>query len=646
MATFRLRTSWTVRARTYYANLDLNSRRYGLPATCWTIEQWRILEKQSEERPLSTTDMTAYRRVVKLMVKNRESKRILSLPSSLVTRREVHRLFIVMEELIDETPMEASTKSKWSSIFRKVVIDTSRAQTLAEHLTRTALRFRSQLRARYGPRALISDLVGESGDLDTRPPLATLHHSSVSQLLKKVETRLELDLVKIRAACISQLRAYAELRRLLTELGQEGGFSPSDLELGRRILIGANYVGKRIENWELRNQPRRMLALYRRIISEDRLAQADRLNQLLFWNGISYLNAVYPEKSKFLSGVRAAQYLFLPERMMSAELVAALVLLLTYTGWNSKSLIDMETDNIHIENTQAQIQGFKSKTGDYTPIVILDTTHTYAVESLRLLLWNRSQLINLGFIDKAQKKLWFSWSLSSGPLKHQYVCFEHALKQLQERFGLPRFSLEQIRPQKLAHEALRTRDPEKVRRIAGHQSLSTTGHYLDQLLLTRVNQAVNLEFQRRLENTVLFRLSKTNQSLESHVDKKFIDHRLLVPLGNGASCVNPEAPPVNAFLDGGLCAGKHCNEGDGCPNRRVVLNQSQLQELVRKRIYYLRNWQRLKSVNQEAFEAYHIPEILFVFGLYDYVASGRYRHYLAKIEKSIAHDEPFIAQSN
>lgn len=60
-----------------------------------------------------------------------------------------------------------------------------------------------------------------------------------------------------------------------------------------------------------------------------------------------------------------------------------------------------------------------------------------------------------------------------------------------------------------------------------------------------------------------------------------------------------------------------------------------MQELVRKRQYYLKNWSRLEANNPKAFEVMHGPAILFTLGLYDYIATGRHGHTLKEIEGEV-----------
>lgn len=546
-----------------------------------------------------------------------------------------------MEEVLDAQDLKESTKSRRSNTFRQIVLRCAQHQVLAEEITRSSLGFRTRLTTRNESRKLISDIVGNYDDPELNAPIGALSHSSIADLIEKAERRLEVDLESVRAACISELRACAELRALIAKFEAEASdLTDEDIEIGNRIVFGGETGNPRIQRWEARQAPTRLLGLYRKLISAHKLADVKNCSGYCFWKTSASLKAVVPKHCLHLINDRKASYvLFMPERLLSSEVLAAFVLLLTYTGWNSSSLMMIEAGSILFREGLIEIQGFKEKTDDHTPIVYLDSTHRYAAETIKLLLWHRSQLISLGFIEQTEQKLWFSWTVANGPLKHQFVGWQETLQKLQTVYGLPKFSLEQIRPQKLVQESLRTRDPEAVRRMAGHRSLSTTGRYLDQLLTSRLNQAISLEFQRRLENTVLFRLSKQNPLFYGSTDDRYVDLRLLVPVGDGSSCIDPKAPPLDHYLNGALCSGMNCHRDGGCQNQRIVIDEDRLEELIRKREYYLRNWQRLLGKNPEAFEAYHVPSILFTFGLYDYIAAGKYRHQLLQIDRRVRDEQ-------
>jgi len=639
MPSFHIQCRATVRSRTYATTIVLSSKELGLPTKCWTVEQWKFLATASSKKPLLTADIRSYLMVLQLLVED-ETKQILSLSSHQVGRKEIIRLFTAAEHKLSTASESLGVQTRASSIFRKIITDYARHQSLKEEISRGSLSFQTKLSIRPGPRELISDVSNTLAPSDLSAPVAALAHRSIHELMSKTEARLGFDLEAIRKACITELTACAAVRMMLTRLGKHR-YSKRDIALGTKIIGSGKSVSKEARMFQSESTPEFMLGLFQKLIVVHRLAYLDRQFAPIFWGANPYLATLLTEDQRH---IRSQQFriLYLPQRIISNELIAAFVLLLIYTGWNGMSLLNMTTDQIDIGKAHVTIQGYKSKTDDHTPKVFLDSSHSYAGQAVKLLLWNRRQLIEFGFIGESDLHLWFTWTSGFSALKYQYIGFQNALENFQKQYALPKFSLDQIRTQTLAYQSLKTRDPEYVRRLAGHKSLDTTGHYLDQLIFYRLNQAINLEFQRRLENTVKFRLSQEDEYFLPLVEDRYVDLKLLMPLGDGASCANPWVPPDRSYLSGNICDGKHCHLGDGCENRKVVLDRARIQELVRKRLYYLRNWARLEANNRRSFEKYHIPAILFTLGLYDYVKSGRHRHILDKIEEEIMSNEATI----
>lgn len=637
MPTFYIQGRARIRSREYSRTFVLSSEEVGLPRKCWTTEQWKLLETSSTNKALLTSDIRCYVMVLHLLIGDKEAKLLLSRTNDRVGRKEIIRLFNIAESRLLGATESPQVRTRTSALFRKIVTDYASRQALKEQISRTSLFFRTKLTNHPHPRELISDISNTLASPEIRGPIAALSHSNIQELIAKTEERLGFDLDIIRQACIQELKACAAVRAKLLELGHQK-YSEQDKLFGKIILSSGASIPNLIKEFQTGSDPEFMLGLYQNMISIHRLAYLNRPFPPNFWMARSYLNSVLLDDQQHIAPNRF-RVLYLPHRVISNELVAAFVLLLTYTGWNGMSLLNMTTDQIVIEGLSATIQGYKSKTDDYTPKVFLDSTHPYAIKALELMLWNRRQLIEFGFIHESEQRIWFSWTSAYEPYKHQYIGFQNALEKLQNQYKLPTFSLDQIRTQILAHQSLRTRDPEFVRRIAGHKSLHTTGHYLDQLILYRLNQAINLEFQRRLENTVIFRLSAKDENFGPLVKDRYVDLKLLAPLGDGASCTNPWMPPNESYMSGNLCDGSRCHIGDGCENRRIVLNMDRIRELIRKRLYYLRNWQRLEANNRHSFVKYHIPAILFTLGLYDYVKSSSHRHIVDAVEREINDNE-------
>jgi len=145
--------------------------------------------------------------------------------------------------------------------------------------------------------------------------------------------------------------------------------------------------------------------------------------------------------------------------------------------------------------------------------------------------------------------------------------------------------------------------------------------------------SINFEFSRRLEETVIFRLQEVGKLGDIDCDKGLVRESLLMPIGDGSYCTNPKTAPDSAIINDGLCSALTCHVGEGCPNRRIVIDNSSLESLIRKRKYYIDNWARLESNNPSAFREFHWESMLFVFGLYHYIFNSSYRVYIENLEE-------------
>jgi hypothetical protein len=380
--------------------------------------------------------------------------------------------------------------------------------------------------------------------------------------------------------------------------------------------------------------PTALVSAYLKLIQKHNLASLTRPFAPTFHRAPLALRQVLAQPRA--RPARPAHLLSLPQRLCSRELLAIYLLLLVRSAWNSRSLLSLTTDRIKPVDGGVAIQGYKSKTDDDTPEVIIESNDHIAFESIQLLLWNQQQLKRLGFLDGAETRLWFSWSNHGHLYSEQFIGFQSLLTQFQERYQLPRFSPDQIRAQRLAQIAIGPRTPELARALAGHRSLSTTGHYLDSPLLRRFNSAINLEFQRQFEATLRYRLKDHNQLFAENLEHHRVNNRLLVSVSGGTSCVAPLDPPDSSYKIGPLCGGTHCHDGpNGCANRRLIIDNARMVELARARHYIRTYWAQHLQENPSTFETTFAPSACFTLALYSYVANGPYGHTLRRIERDL-----------
>ncbi|WP_082221624.1 hypothetical protein, partial [Herbaspirillum chlorophenolicum] len=593
---YKIAVKTTVRGRTYYAELPISLRELHIPRKSWIAEQLHILQAQSEVAALLRHDIDCYLTVIKMLAQNEAGLEMLSLPANKVGRHVLYRLFSLEEQLLHPTDRTDEGKSKVSSSFRKCVIDLAQEQKLKDdEITRRSIGFQSSLTGRAGPRSLISDVTDKSLDPDLAAPISALSHKDAKDLVVKTRERLEYDLVTIQDACVRELETCKAIRERLIALGKTK-CSRGMVNLVADMLSAEKYPlkGHQAAVGELSTDM--LFAGYQKVIARDGLAKVERPYSPVFWKNKNRLEDFLGAGEKHLVGPGSRIH-YLPYRMIAPELVAAFVLLLSYTAWNGHTLQAMGADDVVVKGDWVTLKGYKGKIDSFVTDAHLDIKQPGLKLAIDLILWNRKQLIKLGFLPKNSQLLWCTWSTYYGPIEFQYVGFQDGLKKFQKAYSLPSFSLDQVRPQVMAYESLKGKNPDHVRQLASHKKLSTTGHYLDQILMRSLNSAINLEFQRRMENTVIFRLAEKDSAFEPLVRMKHVDLRLLTPLGDGSSCRNPAEPPDEEFMIGNMCDGNRCHVGEGCENRMVVIDMENLAALIRKRRFYRMNWRRLEAKN-------------------------------------------------
>ena len=638
--TFVIATEATTYTRTFAQKFSICPQAHGVPASSWVCEVLSALEAAADLRPLNTADGQLFVKTLDLLFNEPKATELFPLALTEIGRANIRSTFLLAEECwANSRTKSKQVRTKASTSFRKLVFDALRTLGLGEGLNRDTIKFRTKFTERPSPRPLISDQVDPSAPFELQAPSGALEHRTAVDLYAKAEAKLSFTVQRISDACIEELKWWAAKRSELL-IWSRTNFSEAELALSARILAKDKDLSADVCTFQSETPPERQIGLYVRQVVDLGLANIRKPFSPVFWHGKELLTSTLWKDGQPLTA-RPAHIFCMTERMLSRELIAALVLLLTYTAWNVNALLNLSLDRVKKISGGYEIQGYKGKTDDHTPLVVIDSTTPYGREAINLILWNRERLVALGFLQPDETRLWFSWTVHKDrPYDKQFIGLQSALTDLIAKYKLPPFSFDQIRTQVLATLSARTRDPEIVRHVAGHRTLGTTGHYLDQLLLRRIHQAVNLEFQRRLENTVKFRLKDAYPTFPEPVQDRFVDLHLLMPVGDGSSCTNPTQPPDERYLDGNLCDGKRCHVGDGCPHRRIILDEPRLVELIRKRIYFHRHWARLESTNAEAFRQYVLPSMLFTLGLYDFVKASAHRHTLEAIEATIlAHEQ-------
>jgi hypothetical protein len=454
------------------------------------------------------------------------------------------------------------------------------------------------------PRPLISDAIDLSAEVGLQAPIGALSFDNFKQLLHKRRLRISGDLDRIRAACALELEAFHKHRAWQRSmLGI--AISTEVLDALYVVMTSRSSEGREMA-LHLELSPAILLAAVIQVVARSNLQYASAASF-----SVPFAREFRAQLSEQLMGARPKQLFKMLHFATPYEVLAALVLLQTHTGWNFSSMMGLTTSCVSREGATFQLQSFKDKTDDDTPVVFVDAAQPGVELAINVLQWNNLQIRQLGYSPAGEQSL--SKVVTLGR-RAEFFAPCRPLRKLIERHGLMQFSLDQIRTQVLFDANLRLGGIETARQIAGHASIASTGRYLDQIVAERLNTALTLEFARRLEGEVRYIARLTNEQRR--------DIKLLAAIGDGSSCADPMRPPPGISSSTAPCRAEECHVGTGCPNRRIVIDHARLREVIATRSYFRKHWQALWDMNAEKFRAYALPALVFNEALFRVLADG------------------------
>lgn len=340
---------------------------------------------------------------------------------------------------------------------------------------------------------------------------------------------------------------------------------------------------------------------------------------------------VAPRRLRELEGVTTYRFrysltpwLWVRYRLPNVVLTSIFVALLLQTGWNQGAVGSLTVDDIvQLPQGGYRLQGYKGKTDDHTPVVEVSPSQRLIHRAIELLLWNHRQLQVMGLLEPAERRLWFGWQ-KDGFVNTTNVVDDKRIAFWCQRHGVEVFSPSSLRPLRAALTYLPQRDLEAVRVLLGHNDLIVTDGYLQDTLFFRLNEANMLQFQRRVETSLVYGEGGDAMVKARALDPRDIDPSMLLPTGDGGACADVFAgPPLRVPVKGEPCAGLLCQQGDGCPQYRLVVTEQTLEMALRTRRYYRSRWSALASANPEAFARLHLPRLLYIHVLLTIVHAQR-----------------------
>lgn len=490
-------------------------------------------------------------------------------------------------------------------------------------------------------RGMISDLVDEA------PPLGATPHENPSDLRRQTGKRIEQTLAKVRAACCKELDEAEAWSREFTGLVCSRAPSPEFVaRLGALTVNRPVWNATRDHRWIAEADPIDLLAGYYELMV---ISQKNRAAHLVNSGATPLPCKVQPLNFGAVRGREIVEFLasrFGLERAGLMDLqvaifnvqnggfatsLACMLILQAHTGWNISAVLSLDDEKFEQAGGGLIIQSFKSKTGDFTPYVYIEASEEDVLRAIAYLRNRLAKLKALGWVAQDCTDVWLRPVSPDKPLK-QWIAWNFSLKRFCEKHSLPKFSFEMMRNEALGKVANEKGGIEAARHMAGHTSITTTGRYVDQVLLHRRNSSISLMFQKALQASVKFEFQNAGTPGPASLN-------LLYPIGDGASCTDPHNPPHPEQLSFGLCEGKDCHAEGGCENRRIVINDARLEEIVRFSRHFRATWKQRLQENPDRFAAVDLPAWQFNQGLRGLIAKGPYRHRLKEVEGAVSQSE-------
>lgn len=614
-----IHTVFTLHQTDYFHEVKVERTQFGLASTAWVWAAINAEADRSEIRRVQKAEISACLKVFESLKSNARWRR---LSSKTVKQLEMEDLIFMLSDIeanIDESANSPNVKHSYS-IRTRALLKRYLQKEAFPKIERIGIHFKSKFQLdRLQHRKLISD-EPLKGEANVTPPLGALRHETVADLRRKTEETLLEVLNTISSACVSVLdaadKAYEGLQSLLRE--------PFDEETVTRLLTHAltGQFDKKTRDWVAKRDIREVSHAYLHIV-QHRLCLNERATNLKILRQRE-IDKYLCERLELAGGA----YLLFPQLGSLRTLLPCLLLIQRHTRWNVNTALELNESFISDVKPPFEMYSLKKRTNTFTPVVLVEKGDSDVLRAIQYLRARLRFMKQMKWIPEEENRLWLSAVSARKGTIEPLVGWGSQLGKFCTEFGLPSFSLEQMRVQTLALEAVQ-RGTSSAQRSAGHQNISTTGIYIDQLLLHRLNSSVNLEFQLRLEAEVVYLEVGMHQTSP-----------LMFPVGDGSSCSNPTSPPFDEYLKQGACDGKRCHSGEGCKNNKIQIDVHRVEEAIRTSRYYGANWKRLHESNPDAFVDRHLPNMAFNSALIEVLKRGPYGHVVKTVMHQI--DEPGV----
>ena len=582
----------------------------------WLVIVLRRMSEYSSETRMSSNVVYSIKTAIKCLKSDSEGWKICQIREKDLTPKIAHTLFRILENRLKETDHTSETIRQFSSKFRKEVFNTKFKTN--EEITVDSVKYKSRLGSIQHALQPILNMEDHLNVLEGESPLGAVQHKNYLDLIERSATILQGDLSKIIVACNQDLFIAQQNRLKIKSLKCKKINNLQKKEILSTLFKYTSSLTKKILG---KHSAENILAVFRKgVLQHDKPMKKDGTFKIhdLAKNCASIGLLSY-------KGYSPRQTFFSPERLTTIELQAIFILLLCRTGWNQDALAGMDRDGItrNKDGFAYVLQGFKEKTDDDTPPIFIDKTESDVIYAIELLLWNFEQLRSYELLSLSNRRIWHSWSTNDQFPDRQSTTIQMTPVEFIGRNNLFYFTLNQIRRTVLCLDAYKSKSFEKARQRGGHSSIGTTGRYLDQIITRNISSSINLQFQVDLENKVTFNINSRRTRVSTWES-----------IGDGSICTDPRAGLYSDRSAELICSAQRCHANGGCPQRKIIIDEEEILNIVRTREYYFKNWQRLRSENQERFNIITAPKIAFNEALYNYVKNSKFGYVINKIESA------------
>jgi hypothetical protein len=609
-ATVAVLTQHRVYLRDYLWQMQFDSRELQLSCESWP---WRMvveLEIEGQVQRVQDAYARAFKRILRWSSQHPDLHSFTNQEQGRVTALGLRRFLMKAEDAAGADSDRGILRD--FSIFVSVLFRLG-PRVFSLDLSKGRVGFRSRRRYIAVSRPLLSDGV-DGRSLETGFPLAATPFEKYADLKASEFKKVAADLERVRSACIEDLEQGSQARKSLLALG---ACEPSSEILKEVCILNVKKSSLRRDLLRDGAQPSVILNVVAyQIASKELYKKGSAAYQVPMLKDVTKL--LFGSAKPFTSG----KIFEMGYRASVEEVFAATLLLQTYCGWNFSTLMALRADGVRVAGGLVELTGgFKSKTDDDAPSFALDTSTPGVKQAVELLHWNRKSLILHGHLHASFEGLFVTAKSCHLGGFHPIA----ALESLISRKSLPRFSLDQVRTQVLYQAGIDRGGIERANRMAGHASFGTTGAYLRQLSADRLHSASNLEFQRRLESELVYAVKPSQRKLLKG----------LTAIGDGTSCVDPHNPPADRSSGTDDCLGQLCHSAGGCPNRRVVIDEGRMKEVLRTRHHYQQRLHAMQESNPEYFKKFSLPVITMNEALHSVLERGPHAGAYAKLEREL-----------